>query len=108
MPFHDWLGCYRLPHLASSCLRVSITIFHFRLSGIDLEPRIRQEINEQHVKLAAIEIPPGVDSRLRTDVQRAIDDSFVAGFRLVMFLGSGLAALSAVTAKLLIESKPKE
>jgi len=82
--------------------------FSFRLSGIDLEPRIRQEIDEQHAKLAAIEIPPGVDSRLRTDVQRAIDDSFVAGFRLVMFLASGLAALSAVTAKLLIESKPKE
>jgi hypothetical protein len=34
--------------------------------------------------------------------------SFVAGFRLVMFLASGLAALSAVTAKLLIESKPKK
>ena len=82
--------------------------FSFRLSEIDLEPRIRQKIDEQHVRLAAIEIPPGVDSRLSADVQRAIDDSFVAGFRLVMFLGSGLAALSAVTAKLLIESKPKE
>ena len=89
-------------------MRVSITIFHFVLSEIDLEPRIRQEIDAQHVKLAAIEIPPGVDSRLRTDVQRAIDDSFVAGFRLVMLLASGLAALSAVTAKLLLESKPNK
>ena len=82
--------------------------FSFRLSEIDLEPRIRQNIDEQHAKLAAIEIPPGVDSRLSADVQRAIDDSFVAGFRLVMLLASGLAALSAVTAKLLIERKPKE
>jgi len=82
--------------------------FSFRLSEIDLEPRIRHEIDEQHVKLAAIEIPSGVDSPLRTQVQRAIDDSFVAGFRLVVFLASGLAALSAINAKLLIESKPKK
>jgi hypothetical protein len=32
----------------------------------------------------------------------------VAGFRLVMFLASGLAALSSITAKLLIDSKPRE
>ena len=59
------------------------------------------------MKLAAIEIPQTVDSRLREEIRRAIDESFVAGFRVVMFVAAGLALLSAVTAKLLIEDKPK-
>ena len=81
--------------------------FSSHLARIHLEPRVRQQIENQRVKLAAIEIPPGLDTRLRADVQRAIDDSFVAGFRLVMIVASGLAVLSAATAKLLIDGKPE-
>jgi EmrB/QacA subfamily drug resistance transporter len=81
--------------------------FSTRIAGINLEPRIRQELERQNVKLAAIEVPAGIDTRLREEIQRAIDDSFVAGFRLVMIVASGMAGLSAVAAKLLIERKPK-
>jgi EmrB/QacA subfamily drug resistance transporter len=81
--------------------------FSTRLDRIDLEPQIRLAIESQRVKLAAIEIPQGVDTRLREEITQAINDSFVAGFRLVMIAASGLAILSSATAKFMIEDKPK-
>jgi len=75
-----------------------------RLHGIDLTPRMRQEVESQRVKLAAIEIPHEIDNRLREEIRQSIDRSFVAGFRVVMFIASGLAILSAATAKAMMES----
>ena len=72
------------------------------LAGMSLEPGIRQEIEIQRVKLAAIEIPPGVDRQLREEIQRSIAASFVSGFRIVMIVASGLATLSALTAILFL------
>src|SRR5205823_5771337 len=51
--------------------------FSSRLAGIDLEPGIRREIETQRVKLAAIEIPKELDTRLRAEIRQSIDDSFV-------------------------------
>lgn len=73
------------------------------LSLIPLEPQVRQQINIQRAKLAAIEIPQGIDDRLRTDIRRSINESFVAGFRLVTFIAAGLAILSAATGKFMID-----
>ena len=39
-------------------------------------------------------------------VQRAITESFISGYRVVIWIATGLAALSAITAWLLIESAP--
>lgn len=75
-----------------------------RLAALDLESGIRQQLDSQRVRLAAIEIPH-VDTRSRTKIRQTIDASFVAGFRVVMFTASGLALLSAITALLYIESK---
>jgi EmrB/QacA subfamily drug resistance transporter len=77
--------------------------FSSRLDRINLEPQIRREIDQQRVKLAAIEIPAGADTRLKEEIRRSIDDSFVAGFRLVMIVASVLAILSSATAKFMIE-----
>jgi hypothetical protein len=81
--------------------------FSSRLDQMNVETRIRQNIESQVVRLAAIEIPPDIDDRVREGIRRSIDESFVAGFRLVMILASGLAALSSVTAWLMIEPKRK-
>src|SRR5262249_50757137 len=78
-----------------------------RLADINVEQQIRQEIENQQVKLAAIEIPRSIDNRLREEIRQSIAGSFVAGFRLVMIVASGLAILSAVTARLMIEPRPK-
>jgi len=77
-----------------------------RLSAMDLNPGIRQEIESQRVKLAAIEIPREIDIGVRQKIRQAIDESFVAAFRLVMLIASGLALLSAATAWLTVERKP--
>ena len=76
-----------------------------RLEAMDLNPGIRQDIESQRVKLAAIEIPPEIDAAVRMKIRRSIDESFVAGFRLVMLVASGLALLSAATAWVTIEPK---
>jgi EmrB/QacA subfamily drug resistance transporter len=81
--------------------------FSSRLDRIALEPQIRPAIESQRVKLAAIEIPEGVDTRRREEIAYAINDSFVAGFRLVMIVAAGLAILSSATAKFMIEDKPR-
>ena len=75
-----------------------------RLEALNLDPGIRQQLESQRVRLAAIEIPD-VDTRSRTMIRQTIDDSFVTGFRVVMLTASGLALLSAVTALLHIEGK---
>jgi MFS family permease len=79
-----------------------------RLHGIDLTPRMHQEVESQRVKLAAIEIPHEIDNRLREEIRQSIDRSFVTGFRVVMFVASGLAILSAATAKAMMEREGKD
>ena len=74
----------------------------YRLEVIDVDPGVRQQIESQRVKLAAIEIPQNIDSRIRTKIRESIDRSFVTGFRLIMLIGSGLALLSALVAFLTI------
>jgi MFS family permease len=79
-----------------------------RMAAMDLEPRIQQQIEMQRVKLAAIEIPQDIDNGARTKIRDSIDESFIAGFRLVMLIASGLALLSAGTAWLTFERKPRQ
>lgn len=51
---------------------------------------------EERVKLAAIKMPK---------YQNVVDHSFISGFRVVMFVGAGLALASSISARLLIEDK---
>ena len=74
-----------------------------RLIALDLTPEVRQRLNDERLKLAAMAVPPGVDAGGRVMIERAIHESFVAGFRLVMLVASGLAAASAACVWLIIE-----
>jgi len=69
--------------------------------GIDSE--IRLEIESQREKLAAIEIPQHIESEQRAKIRKTIDESFLAGFRIVMIIASALALLSGVIAWLSIK-----
>lgn len=75
-----------------------------RMAAFDVG--IQSEIESQRVKLAAIDIPQHIDADERREIRRAINESFVDGFRLVMLVASGLALLSTATAWLMIERKP--
>ena len=76
-----------------------------RLQDFSLEPEARRELDNQRVRLAAIELPANLEASKKTDLQLAIKESFVSGFRRVA-LGSGLlAVLSALSAAWLIQGK---
>jgi EmrB/QacA subfamily drug resistance transporter len=75
----------------------------FRMDAMKLDSGIRREIAKQRDRLVAIEIPEHIAPAVRSDLRKAIDDSFVAGFRVVMGVACGLALLSAATACLMID-----
>ena len=72
-----------------------------RLSTTNLPASVAQSLQTQSIKLAAIDIPQNVNPEAHQLIRRAIDESFVFGFRWVMVIGAALAAASAVTALLL-------
>jgi len=75
-----------------------------RMDGSNVAPQVREQIRNQEAKLAAIEIPATIDAGQQRAATQAIGESFVAGFRLVMALGAGLALLSAVCAWLTLDA----
>jgi EmrB/QacA subfamily drug resistance transporter len=79
-------------------LRVFGTGLDHRLSGANLPVSVARSLQTQSIKLAAIDIPQNVNPGAQQLIRRAIDESFVSGFRWVMVIGAALAAASAVTA----------
>lgn len=67
-----------------------------RLASSNVSPALIAEMKQQRTRLAAIEIPASADAATRATLEGAVADSFVAGFRLVMFISAALALLSAV------------
>jgi EmrB/QacA subfamily drug resistance transporter len=65
-----------------------------RLAALDLSADLQQLLYEQRIKLAAIEIPE-ISPELRGEVERAIAESFVSSFRLVVLIAAGLTLTSA-------------
>ena len=72
----------------------------------DLPSPVRQSLDHQRIKLAAVDLPQDVSAELYAHLREAIDHSFVAGFRAVMFVGALLAAGAALVAFWLIDSRP--
>jgi hypothetical protein len=55
-------------------------------------------VQTQSTRLAAIDVPQNLNAETRQVIRRAIDESFVSGFRWMMAIGAALAAASAVAA----------
>jgi hypothetical protein len=79
-----------------------------RLMTLDLAPEIRNKLDNQRIRLAAAEIPSEIAGEIKATMDRSIDESFVAGFRLVMLVACGLALASSACAWLIIEGKQKQ
>ncbi len=77
------------------------------LPELNLSLEIRHALDGQRGKLAGAEIPHDAPARVRDSLRHLIDFSFVAAFRRVMAIGAGLAAISALTATVLIERSPR-
>jgi EmrB/QacA subfamily drug resistance transporter len=77
-----------------------------RLDRLGLPSDARRQLNNERVKLAAMEPPPKLDLETAASVRRAIADSFIAGFRWALMLAAALAVLGALNVWLLIKNRP--
>ena len=78
-----------------------------RLTAANLPVSVAQSVQTQSTRLAAIDIPKNLNPGTQQLIRRAIDESFVSGFRSVMLIGAALAAASAVTALFWIGATPR-
>jgi MFS family permease len=77
-----------------------------KLNSSTLTAPVKQAVLEQRNRLTQIEPPKGLNSDQQQVLKRSIDESFLSGFRWVMFISAGLALLSALSAWSMIEGKP--
>jgi hypothetical protein len=77
---------------------------HDRLEGVGLPPAVTETLQAQRSKLAAIEMPAGIDAATKEVVERAIAQSFVSGFRWIMLVSAALAIVGATGAWWMIGS----
>jgi EmrB/QacA subfamily drug resistance transporter len=77
-----------------------------RLAEHKLPSSASRSLQTQRTKLAAIAVPEDQDPATQQLIRRAIDESFVSGFRSIMAIGAALAIASAVTALTLIGTIP--
>jgi hypothetical protein len=76
-----------------------------RLTSLRVAPTTRSSIDAQRSKLVATPLPPGISLSQRAQLQRALKESFVAGFRVVMLVSAALTLCSALISAWLIEGK---
>lgn len=73
-----------------------------RVEDLALAPESRAALETEKAKLGAAQIPEGLDAATGTRIKEAIEESFVAGFRLVMLVSAALALASAAVAALFL------
>jgi hypothetical protein len=76
-----------------------------RMEGMDMPGEVRIAMEAAKADLGAAEAPAGVEVGMEAQIEGAIDESFVAGFRAVMLASAGLALASALVAALLVGDK---
>ena len=69
-----------------------------RLEEMELSPEVREAVAAEKVMLGAAEAPEGVGADTRAQIEEAVAESFVVGFRLIMVVSVGLALASALVA----------
>jgi EmrB/QacA subfamily drug resistance transporter len=74
-----------------------------RLISANLPASATQSLQTQSIKLAAIGIPENLNRGTQELIRRAIDDSFVSGFRWVTMIAAALAASGALIGLFWIE-----
>ena len=62
-------------------------------------------MEDEKVKLGAAQAPEGLGAAQSANVERAIEESFISGYRVVMLVAAGTALASALSAAILIEGK---
>jgi hypothetical protein len=98
-------GLLSIPVLGVFVFLVFSTSLDARVQTLDIPPHAQRQLESGKVDLGGAEPPSGVSGEKAAQVERAIDESFLAAFRLAMFIAAGLAVASAVAAAVIIEGK---
>jgi EmrB/QacA subfamily drug resistance transporter len=77
------------------------------LAPLPLPPLAREALAGERRKLAGAAVPADLPADVQAALRQAIDESYVAGFRVVMLTAAGLAFASALSAWLLIRDQPR-
>jgi EmrB/QacA subfamily drug resistance transporter len=78
-----------------------------RVQGLDLSEQAQQQLEAEKVNLGGAQVPSDVSEGTAVKIERAIQESFLAGFRLAMFIAAALAVASALAAAVMIEGKAR-
>ncbi|CAN5892800.1 hypothetical protein BH23ACT11_BH23ACT11_28680 [soil metagenome] len=79
-----------------------------RLQRLEVPQQTQSAMEDQKVNLGATQPPESVDGETAAAIENAVDESFVAGFRIAMYIAAGLALASALAATFIIEGKGQE
>jgi EmrB/QacA subfamily drug resistance transporter len=75
------------------------------LAETNLPTAAKQQLQGEKILLGAAQAPDGLGAGPRADAERAIDEAFVSGYRVVMLVATAVALTSAVSAAILLEGK---
>lgn len=82
--------------------------FERRLAAIDIPSDVRVSLYEQRTRLGALELPANLNPDATKQLQQAIAESFIFGYRLIMFLAACLALGAAASSWLMIGKKKEK
>ena len=83
-------------------LQVFNHVLDRRLAEWNVPASVSRSLQVERTKLADIALPDDQDPATRQLIRRAVEESFVSGFRVVMIIGTALALAGAGTALTLI------
>jgi EmrB/QacA subfamily drug resistance transporter len=75
------------------------------LANLTIPPSILHAIQSNEIKLAGLQLPPGVNAAMGAVIRTSVWQAFVFGFRLVMLICAGLSMTGAAIAWLMIPAK---
>jgi EmrB/QacA subfamily drug resistance transporter len=81
--------------------------FNASLRALDIPLETRAKLEAQAGRLASINIPDELNGETRQALKRAVEESFVSGFRVVILIAAALAIGSGLFAWLLIEGRAR-
>jgi EmrB/QacA subfamily drug resistance transporter len=76
------------------------------LAHLSLSPAILGELEADKIKLASLQVPPGLSLSTRAAIRESVKEAFVFGFRIVMLVCAGLSLASSAVAWLTIGNDP--
>lgn len=74
-----------------------------QLVSLDIPAPVIEQLAVERFKLAAAEIPATVDAETAHELSTAIDDSFLKGYQLVMWIAAAMAMAAALIAVVMID-----